>query len=146
MLLRQTRQDRRDAAAAEQHRHRHAEPACRLAAAGVEHGLAGAQLVQRAQAAFIERLPVLGQALAARGAMEQPDAEPPLQTRDRLADRRARKAEPRRSGRETAGLTVSTKMLIPVSRSICLVVARLATILGVLIANGALEATLSRPI
>jgi hypothetical protein len=94
VAARQIDQDRRHAVAAEEHRRAHAQAARGLAAARLQRGLAGLQLGERAHAALVERLPVLGQALAAGRAVEEAHAEPLLQPADGLAHRRPREAEP----------------------------------------------------
>lgn len=86
-------------------RERHAQPqlAARFVAAAIEIGFRRFEFRQRAHAAVVVRLAVVGQALAARRALQQSRTEPFLEPRDRLADRRARHVEPFRGKREAAG-------------------------------------------
>jgi hypothetical protein len=60
-----------------------------------------ADVRQRPRAALVERGALIGEAQAARGAVEQLHAEARFQPRDRLADRRARQAHLLRRQRET---------------------------------------------
>jgi hypothetical protein len=94
MCARQPKQQRLHPIAAEQHGHRDAQPAPHFAPPGIDHRLAHAQFVQRAQAAFIIDLPILSKALGSGGAVEQPHAQPRLHPRDRLAHRRPGERQP----------------------------------------------------
>ena len=89
---------------AEHQRRGDAQAALRLAAAAVQLRLGRLQLGQRAHAAVVIGLAVVGQALLARGAVEQPHAQPGLQPRDGLADGRACQAQALGRQREAAGL------------------------------------------
>ncbi len=82
-------QERRDAAPAEEHRHRHAQPSRDLAPPGLDHRFPGAQFVERLAAPLVIGKPVLRQLLGARRSVEKPYPEPLFEPRDTLADGRA---------------------------------------------------------
>ncbi len=104
MLTRQLGQQRRDAHAAKQHRHRYPQPATDLPLARLQQRFRAADLLQRPQATLIEQRAVVGQALATGGAMKQSHAQPLFQPGDRFPHRRARQVQPNGRQRKTARL------------------------------------------
>jgi hypothetical protein len=71
VFLRQFYQQRRDALATKQHRHGNAQAATDLLFPRFKQRFCTPNLLQRAQAAFIKKGAVIGQPLAAGGALKQ---------------------------------------------------------------------------
>lgn len=102
MAPREREQDRRDAVPAEMRGHRHPQFPARFGQ------LVGCQRIGRLRfrqhdpAALVIGAPEIGQALPARGAVDEAHTEPLLEEANMLADHRPRKVKSRRGGRERA--------------------------------------------
>ena len=79
--------------------------------AGLDFGVGGIQLRQGTAATRVVRVAILGQALAASGAIEQARAQPRLQSRNALGDRRSRHLQSLRGKRKVTGLHCSNEGL-----------------------------------
>jgi hypothetical protein len=110
-------------AASQVDRHRHPQTARDVAAAMSQFVFDLLKFRQHAQAAAVQRLPIVGEALAARRAVKQPRAEAFFEPRDALGDGRARHVHPRGCGAEASafdgfnegldsGQVVATDMLL----------------------------------
>lgn len=89
----QFEQEGRHAVPPEQHGHGDMQPSGHLVPAGLHLCLGDLQFRQGPQAVVVVDLAIVGQALHARGAMEQPRLQPGFQTCHRLANGRTRQAE-----------------------------------------------------
>ena len=89
MFLRQFNQQRRDALAAKQYRHGNAQAAADLLFPRFKQRLCAPNFLQRTQAPFIKKGAVIGQALAAGGALKQPYPQSLLKASDAFSYRRA---------------------------------------------------------
>ena len=89
MFLRQRDQQRGDALATKQHRHGNAQAAADLLFARFQQRFCAPNFLQRKQAPFIKKGAVIGQALAAGGALKQPYPQSLLETSDAFSYRRA---------------------------------------------------------
>ena len=104
MTIGERREYRRDVVAAEDDRCADAQRPRGLAPTIVEDRLCGIDLGERALAALVVRLPLLGEGLFTGRAVKEARAEPPLQSRDRLGNRGARDAHALGSQRKAPGV------------------------------------------